>query len=322
MAGVIYPDVCGDFLNAVNVLNFDLAWVPRFSCAVDINFHYRLVMSTIGPFVFAALLAVTFAVARRKNQGGRNLQKVLHKHLSMGLLVTFLVYSSVSATVFQTFACDGLDNGKTYLRVDYRIECDSLKHRVLQGYAAFMILVYAIGIPLIYAVALYKTKDLLNNEPGRRSARAELISELWTPYKPERYYYEVIECVRRLCLTGIIVFIYPNSAAQLSVTLLLAVFFWALSENRAPYNDKWETWISRTGHAVVVLSMFMALSLKVDVSDESHNSQQMFAYVLVVLHVGLIIAVVLEGLVTFCSARQADEPAADENGVELRRLGP
>ncbi|CAN0497746.1 unnamed protein product [Laminaria digitata] len=46
----------------------------------------------------------------------------------MMLLLTFLVYSSVSSILFQMFACDDLEDGKNYLRADYRVECDSSQH--------------------------------------------------------------------------------------------------------------------------------------------------------------------------------------------------
>ncbi|CAN0518856.1 unnamed protein product, partial [Scytosiphon promiscuus] len=41
----------------------------------------------------------------------------------MALLVTFLVYSSVSSTVFRVFDCESLDDGKEYLRADYSTQC-------------------------------------------------------------------------------------------------------------------------------------------------------------------------------------------------------
>ncbi|CAN0520317.1 unnamed protein product, partial [Scytosiphon promiscuus] len=117
---------------------------------------------------------------------------------------------------------------------------------------------------------------------------ANTISALWGPYKPTRFYYEVIECGRRVLLAGVVVFIYPNTAAQVAVALMMAVFFVFLSEGLAPYESRWDAWLSRTGHAIVFTSMYVALLLKVDVSHERASSQSVFEVVLVSAHVCMI----------------------------------
>ncbi|CAN0055978.1 unnamed protein product, partial [Sphacelaria rigidula] len=126
----------------------------------------------------------------------------------MVIFLTFLVYSSVSSILFQMFSCERLDDGKNYLRADYRIDCDSPKHVSLQIYAGFMIALYTAGIPAFYVALLVRHRDVLTNEVGRESdIRVRPITNLWSPYQPQRYYYEVIECGRRIALTGVVVFI-------------------------------------------------------------------------------------------------------------------
>ena len=42
--------------------------------------------------------------------------------------------------MFQAFACEDFDEiGKSYLRADFRIECDTPKHKAFKIYAAVMI---------------------------------------------------------------------------------------------------------------------------------------------------------------------------------------
>lgn len=103
-----------------------MSWIPSAGCLVDVDFHGRLLVSAIAPLVALAVLAITYTVAKRRNSGSEAaLQKVGQKHMSIVILIDFLVHSSFSAKVFQTFACEHLDDGKNYLRADYRIECDS-----------------------------------------------------------------------------------------------------------------------------------------------------------------------------------------------------
>ena len=145
IANVTYPHVYQSFLDTVNVLNFDLGWISQLSvgCLFDIGIHCRLIIATIGPIIVVMFLGVTYVVAAKGSQGSAAaLYSIRHKHMSTLLLLTFLVYSSVSSILFQMFACDKLEDGRKYLRADYRVECDSSKHIAVQIYAGFMIFLY------------------------------------------------------------------------------------------------------------------------------------------------------------------------------------
>ena len=239
------------------------------------------------------------------------MQNVQQKHMFMVLLLTFLVYSRVSSVIFQMFACEVLDDGKNYLRADYRIECDSPKHKTLQIYAGVMFLLYPIGIPLMFASLLFSNRNVLKSAADREvSSEVQPISDLWKPYKPSRFYFEVIECIRRISLTGVVVFIYPNTSPQIAVTLVMSFAFTTLSEGLAPYDTEWDTWISRTGHVIVFMSVFTALLLKVDVSSESASSQKLLATILVAVHVCMVLAVVVEAVVIAFSMTTTEEGAS------------
>ena len=287
MANVRFRDVYQRFLDAIDLLDIELSWVFYAGCVFSFDFHDRVLIATIRPIFGMVLLEITYAdAAVRHRRCETALQNIRHKHMSMVLLLTFLVYSRVSSMAFQMFACEVLDDGKNYLRADYRVQCDSPKHKALQIYAGFMILLYPFGIPFLYAGLLFRDRDLLKKAAHREiSPRVKSICDLWKPYKPSRFYFEVIECTRRISLTGVVVFIYPNTSAQIAMALVMAFVFTLLSEALAPFDVGWDCWISRTGRLIVFIAIFIALLLKVDVSSERTNSQQLLAAVLVAVHV-------------------------------------
>ncbi|CAM9117457.1 unnamed protein product [Sphacelaria rigidula] len=306
VANVTYPDVYQEFLNGLDVLNFDLRWILSTGCIFDVDFHERLLISTIAPIVGLAILGGTYLVGGRNRDrwSDATLGRFRRKHLTMVIILTFLVYSSVSSILFQMFSCETLDDRKNYLRADYRIECDSPRHELLQIYAGFMIVIYTVGIPVFYGTLLFRNRDILTNEAGREAdTRGQPITSLWSPYQPQRYYYEVIECGRRIVLTGVVVFIYPDTSAQISVTLALTVFFIFVSEALAPYASRWDSWVNRTGQAVVFLSMYVALLLKVDVSTEDRESQRLFEVILVSVNAFMVAFVFVEAFVIACALR-------------------
>ena len=306
VANVTFPNGYQRFLEGVNFLNFDLSWVFSIGCFLEVDFHDRLLWTTIAPVVMIGLLGGTYAVASRQHHRSQEtvLRNIRHKHVSTALLTTFLVYSSVSSVVFQMFACDALDDDNLYLRADYRIKCDSLKHRALQVYAGVMIFLYPVGIPSLYALVLFSNCHVLRDTKNRtESFVVRSMSDLWKPYKPQRFYYEIIECGRRIMLTGVIVFIYPNTAAQIAVTLAISVVFMIVSEVLAPHESHWDAWISRVGHIVIFASMYVALLLKVDVSGENTTSQKTFEVILIVAHGCMILVVLVEAVLLALSLR-------------------
>lgn len=311
VANATYPGVYQTFLDGVKALNFDLSRILSAGCFVDVDFHERLLASTIAPLVGMAILGVTYAVATRRNRGSKHaLSNVRQKHLSMVLLLTFVVYSSVSSTLFQTFGSDRVDEGTIYLRADYRIHFNDPKHGLFKVYAGVMIVLYTVGIPLFYATLLNKNREALVKVGRESNPRLKSTTDLWKPYKPHRFYYELVECGRRILLAGVVVFIYPNTASQVAVTILIAVFFMFVSEILAPYSSAWDTWISRMGHGIVFMSMYVALLLKVDVSNERRSSQKVFEIILVSAHTCMVLVVVVEAVATACAVfQQAREDA-------------
>ncbi|CAN0015765.1 unnamed protein product, partial [Discosporangium mesarthrocarpum] len=188
-----------------------------FACVVEANFHDQL-KSTIGPILVMGRLACTFWIARRRNVDvAKAIGEVKENHLSVALFVSFAIYSSVSGTVFSTFACDDqLDTGMSYFRAEYTIACDQA-HLPYQICAAFTIIVYPVGIPAVYLWWLLNKRELLmkcDSLPAISIEELQPFEDSLKAYNPRRLYFEVVECCRRVMLTGITVFIFPKSSAQ------------------------------------------------------------------------------------------------------------
>ena len=158
VVNVEYPTAYKKFLAALSVVNLNLGYILSLSCVVETNFYARLILVTIAPVAVLGALAITYRVAVLRN-GHSDKTIARNKHLSVGLFLLFVVYSSVSYTIFQTFVCDSLDSGVAYLRADYDLVCGTRTHVGFMTYAGFMVLVYPVGIPAVFAWALFKNRD-------------------------------------------------------------------------------------------------------------------------------------------------------------------
>lgn len=116
---------------------------------------------------------------------------VERRHLSVALFVMFVVYATVSHTIFETFVCDTLDNGNSHLRADYSLLCTTTRHMGFKVYAALMVVVYPVGIPCVFGWWLFKYRHELRDEDRESKPELQPLADLWEPYKREKYYYEV-----------------------------------------------------------------------------------------------------------------------------------
>ncbi|CAM9783021.1 unnamed protein product, partial [Laminaria digitata] len=234
----VYPDEYEAFLAAMALVNFDLGHILSSSCLLKTNFYDRLVHATVAPLVLIFACAGTFLVAKRRNQSSDSAGPIVkHKHLSVALFIVFFVYSSVPFAVFQTFVCDSLEGDKVYFRADYSIACNTERHEACKMYAGLMVFVYPVGIPALFAFWLVQHRRELQ-KPDRETVSGLMsFRSIWVAYKPSRYYYEVVECGRRIVLTGVAVFVLPGSAEQVAFVLFSALVFVLVSEALSPFNS-------------------------------------------------------------------------------------
>jgi hypothetical protein len=87
-------------------------------------------------------------------------------------------------------------------------------------------------------------------------------------YKPEFWYFEVIETLRRLLLTGFLTLIYPGTTKQLVVGIFINIYFLTLYTFLNPYNEEELQYSSFLGQCQLIMIFFIYILFreKVDIS--------------------------------------------------------
>lgn len=299
IAGEVYPEEYERFLSYLRFVDFDIGTMISYSCLFSPDFYGRLVLATVTPLaVIASLAGAYFTMKYVYNSSNRQLMAVRSKLLSAGLLFIFFVYSSVSYTIFQTFLCDPLDDGEVYLQADYSLRCSTERHKVYTEYAWVMIAVYPIGIPALFLLWLVRNRMYLKMPDRQTVAHLQPFCSFWGTYRPSRYYYEVVECCRRIALTMASVFLVPNSVNQIAVVLSLAAVFVIVSEAMSPFENSTDMSLYRWGNGIVVASMFVALLVKANESNEEDSGMlSVFGAVLITANVVMVGAVVVQSVI-------------------------
>jgi len=81
-----------------------------------------------------------------------------NKYLAYLFYFTYLILPSITSTIFHMFVCTEVDS-KNYLVADIGINCQSTYWRDGIIYASIMIIIYPLGIPMMYLWLLYQVKD-------------------------------------------------------------------------------------------------------------------------------------------------------------------
>lgn len=300
ITGDVYPEVYQAFVSNLSLINIDFELVLWYSCFASNDFYDRLLFATIAPLLVITVLAVSYFIGKKRNSGSESaIRKVWHKHQAAVLYILLLVYSPVSFKILKTFACDELDDGSLFLRADYSISCLTPRHRWYEAYALIMVGVYPVGIAAVFlGLLVWRRGDLA--KPNRENlAHLQPLNGLWAAYKPSRYYFEVIECGRRIALTSIAAFILPNSMAQVSHALLFAVVFVFISEVLSPFQKRIDMGLYRWGNGIIVSSMYVAFLGKIDIGQETAYLLT-FSGVLIAANIFMVVSLLVQmGLFIF-----------------------
>jgi hypothetical protein len=215
-----------------------------------------------------------------------------------------------------------------YTTSDYAVKCYTPKHKLAMVYAGIMVVVYPVGIPLMYACVLYRERKLVPNtlSPPTYPANAKEYSSeqaattefLWEPYHHRLFWWEICECLRRLLLTGnngkvvhflmhtlanivtlslssgLLAFILPNSAGQSAVACALAFFTILVYEFMQPHKLTGEAMTYTLGAAIVFVTMFTTLLTQVKYTDD--QSGHVISILLIAMNLLLALMALTEGV--------------------------
>ena len=93
-------------------------------------------------------------------------------------------------------------------------------------------------------------------------------SSLFAAYKPDFWYWECVECMRRLSLTGLLVFMYPGSEKQVLLAMLICFFWMMIYLSVQPYLESSHSFFMISSQWGVLLQLY-AVYLMINHSFDS-----------------------------------------------------
>jgi hypothetical protein len=159
-------------------------------------------------------------------------------------------------------------------------------------YAAIMIILYPVGIPCLYFRLLYKKRDELKHRDdilykGRRKdvkknkikafveanalnvnddnslkRSTQMFKFLYDSYKPQYWYFEIVETTRRLMLTAVLSVIASGSSTQVVCGIMLSLFYMKIYAYYQPYSLEESSILAELAQYQIYFSFFGSLIIQ------------------------------------------------------------
>ena len=155
-------------------------------------------------------------------------ESVRTKASKLLFIMTYALYTSVSTTIFRLFKCQNVQ-GRWYLTADYRLRCFEGVWYLYASLAIAGIAVYTIGIPLMLFVVLRRNRRYLyestcpRDQMHRHAEVKRRLGAVYSDYNPNAYYFDLVDMLRRLLLTGGLIILGESSNTQIFLGALICM---------------------------------------------------------------------------------------------------
>merc|ERR1711939_796619 len=167
-----------------------------------------------------------------------------------------MLYPLISINTMSLYNCRYIEDG-WYLQADVSIHCYSGTWLWFGTLGVFMVLLYPIGVPLYLYVVLSRNQHKLH-----RSKMYGTFGFVFEQYRKETYYGDVLDTLRKLTLTSIVMFIKPGTSAQVGSAMVLSFIFLLYNVKVRPFYDPCQNQMQTLSLGGICLTLFIGLLLK------------------------------------------------------------
>ena len=102
-------------------------------------------------------------------------------------------------------------------------------------------------------------------------------------YEPKYFWFEIFETLRKLALTGFLVFLVPGTAVQIVISMIMSFAAMRVYSGCAPFIEDSHDRFSEVAQVQLFFTMFGALAMKVNLEGEDLRSKKFFDLALTLL---------------------------------------
>ena len=294
--GVEFPALFTSLAEMLGVFNFDFLSLELIQALIAAEVNYCGTSVGLGlqlsGFLASIPLAYRIIVALKRPTPAKRAEFFDHS-IFLAVLVCFIIYPIITLRVMKLFKTRAFGE-HILVEADWRIDAggtDYMRCRIWGG--AFMLL-YVLGIPFfffgllwVYARPLNKQVDVAHQsaEKAMRAERTALrrFGILYAKYSPGCWWWELVELMRKMTLTGGLIFIRPGTVSQIWVSMMLAMLFMIAATFFTPYRDGRISFLSISCQFCTFLTLLCILALRTKLYEEGLLTTDILNIALIVL---------------------------------------
>jgi len=268
--GTIYevelPDEIKAILAAISVplsLGVDI-FTSSLDCIGLGGYFLRLLFYIVAPAGLFAVIFLAVAVGLPREER-TSCTAVLLAGLPPVLKCLFFVYPVVNTIAFQAFPCIVFDRGEAFesswLIADVAVQCDDpASYGGVLGLAWLAVVLYPIGALVVCGTLLMRARHaILRDDPSDLS---EALAFLYKEYKPDFFWWELMEMGRKFLLVGVFVVVSPGTVLQIFLATLVSAIYLFIQLQAYPYKSLLDNFLAATTSAAILVVFLCAIIYK------------------------------------------------------------
>eukprot|EP01113_Clastostelium_recurvatum_P034610 TRINITY_DN4715_c0_g1_i2.p1 TRINITY_DN4715_c0_g1~~TRINITY_DN4715_c0_g1_i2.p1 ORF type:complete len:1762 (+),score=339.09 TRINITY_DN4715_c0_g1_i2:247-5286(+) len=300
--GTAWPPEFVKFINLASLVNLNIMRMTSLDCALGyhIDLYTAYIFQILVPVVLGAFmtfllgicyLTVTYipCLAATRLFSRYRHQSITTMWIRNAMFILVLSYPSVCTQILSIFRCHTIGD-QTYSMVDYTVECYSSLWYSFE-YGSFVLLgVWIVGVPVLFFIVLRRFHSRLDD-----TMVLQRFGFIYFMYKRGFFFWELLELVRRLFFTSLVLFVGRGSPTQFIVALLVSgmtvwcqTFFW-------PYVERSDNWIQLTSLLGIFFTLYYGTFRQSDQTGHDPNQPIYTALLLAVnvLSIALVVVYLL-----------------------------
>jgi hypothetical protein len=165
-ARIVWPLSFKRLLTFMGALSFDLSYLSAVLCKYEFSFKDTLFFSTITLALAVAFVPIHWALHRVVVGGARDIaiREGVYATVRTTVYILIFAFPVISVRLCEVWMCHEVA-GVHYLRIDYKINCDSPEWSGMAVYSAGWIVGYVFFFPIATFAYLYKRRARIIDKP-------------------------------------------------------------------------------------------------------------------------------------------------------------
>jgi hypothetical protein len=178
--------------------------------------------------------------------------------------------------------CRDLGSAGIYLRSDYSVDCESPSYQSFKALAIFGILLFPVGIPLLFFTLIrYRRHPLI----------VDCAKILYGNFDKSWKYFEVYDLIRKLLLTSILLFIgTPDSPSRCLYLLIIDLISLNIISYCQPYFYFYDNFLATTFIVIEIMAFLIGLVITSEIyKSENYNYSAMFTTLIIMILTSVVL---------------------------------